>query len=134
MNAEDVLMLIHPPLAIVCYLFVIINAVHTFTNGKRKHQEITILLAWFLCLGGLITGMIWAEIAWGNYWNWDPKEIGMLLLFLSISGYLIIFNEFPAKRKPLLLFTITNLISMIATLFVSPALDSLHSHYYILGM
>ena len=22
---------------------------------------------------GIITGAIWAEYAWGRYWNWDPK-------------------------------------------------------------
>ena len=26
----------------------------------------------------LIAGAIWAEQAWGHYWNWDPKEVWTL--------------------------------------------------------
>jgi len=27
----------------------------------------------------IITGAIWAESAWGSYWNWDPREVWSLI-------------------------------------------------------
>ncbi len=36
----------------------------------------------------LILGAIWAEIAWGAYWSWDPKETAALFTWLVYGGYL----------------------------------------------
>ena len=35
----------------------------------------------FLTLG-IITGSLWAELAWGSYWNWDPKETWSLITWI----------------------------------------------------
>ena len=39
-------------------------------------------------LGALIFAMIWAEIAWGRFWGWDPKEVWALISWLYYSAYL----------------------------------------------
>lgn len=36
----------------------------------------------------LILGAVWADIAWGSYWSWDPKETSALLTWLIYGGYL----------------------------------------------
>jgi cytochrome c-type biogenesis protein CcsB len=37
----------------------------------------------FLLLSvGIITGSVWANSAWGNYWSWDPKETWSLITWL----------------------------------------------------
>lgn len=33
-------------------------------------------------LGGLFFAMIWAQMAWGRYWGWDPKEVWALITWL----------------------------------------------------
>lgn len=35
----------------------------------------------FLTLG-IITGSLWAGIAWGSYWSWDPKETWSLITWI----------------------------------------------------
>lgn len=37
---------------------------------------------------GIITGAVWAQSAWGAYWNWDPKEIGALIIWICYAVYL----------------------------------------------
>ena len=37
---------------------------------------------------GIITGAIWAEYAWGRYWNWDPKETWSLITWLLYAALL----------------------------------------------
>lgn len=36
----------------------------------------------------LITGAIWAEVAWGRYWGWDPKEIWTFIIWVVYAAYL----------------------------------------------
>jgi cytochrome c-type biogenesis protein CcsB len=36
----------------------------------------------------IITGAIWAEKAWGQYWSWDPKETWSLITMLIYAGFL----------------------------------------------
>lgn len=40
----------------------------------------------FLMLG-LILGCLWAKVAWGTYWGWDPKETWAGITFLSYLLY-----------------------------------------------
>ena len=42
----------------------------------------------FLLLSlGLILGSWWGKIAWGDYWNWDPKGLWSLVSWLVFLGY-----------------------------------------------
>ncbi|MGO1315934.1 MAG: c-type cytochrome biogenesis protein CcsB [Cellulomonadaceae bacterium] len=36
----------------------------------------------------LISGGIWAEEAWGRYWNWDPKEVWTFVVWVIYAAYL----------------------------------------------
>lgn len=36
----------------------------------------------------IITGAIWAEYAWGSYWQWDPKETWSLITWVNYAIYL----------------------------------------------
>jgi cytochrome c-type biogenesis protein CcsB len=36
----------------------------------------------------LIAGAIWAEAAWGKYWNWDPKETWTFVIWVVYAAYL----------------------------------------------
>jgi cytochrome c-type biogenesis protein CcsB len=44
---------------------------------------------------GILTGAIWAQIAWGRYWGWDPKETWALVTWL---WYLLILHLSPLPR------------------------------------
>lgn len=39
---------------------------------------------------GIVTGSIWANLAWGSYWNWDPKETWSLITWIV---YAIIMHK-----------------------------------------
>jgi cytochrome c-type biogenesis protein CcsB len=38
---------------------------------------------------GMLVGAIWAQVAWGRYWDWDPKENWTLVIWLT---YLILLH------------------------------------------
>ncbi len=36
----------------------------------------------------LIAGAIWADAAWGRYWNWDTKEVWTFVIWVVYAAYL----------------------------------------------
>lgn len=36
----------------------------------------------------IITGSIWADVSWGRYWAWDPKEMWSLITWFVFAVYL----------------------------------------------
>jgi len=48
---------------------------------------------------GLVLGMWWGKVAWGDYWNWDPKELWSLISWLVYLGYFHFRYMFGLKFK-----------------------------------
>lgn len=47
-------------------------------------------LAALFCLLTTVTGMIFARVEWGAYWNWDPKQICIFVLLLIYAAYFVL--------------------------------------------
>ena len=72
---DSIMLFVHPPLAVAAYVFIFLFAVLLFRQKARSRAlSLCGFSAWLLTLLGLVTGMLWAQIAWGTYWSWDPKE------------------------------------------------------------
>jgi len=41
-----------------------------------------------LLTAGIILGGVWAHVAWGSYWQWDPKENAALASWIIYAAYL----------------------------------------------
>ena len=62
----------------------------------------------------IVLGAIWADVAWGRYWSWDPKETASLVTWLIYGAYLharVVRNWRGSKAAYLLL------LGFAATLF-----------------
>lgn len=53
---------------------------------QLTHRSITVAVPFLTLL--IITGAVWAEYAWGDYWRWDPKETWSLITWLIYAVYL----------------------------------------------
>jgi len=76
----------------------------------------------------VILGAVWAEIAWGSYWSWDPKETASLLTWLIYGGYLHarVLRGWRGTRSALLL--ILGFAATLFTYFGNYFLGGLHSY------
>nr|UPH83906.1 cytochrome c biogenesis/heme attachment protein [Garcinia mangostana]UPH83989.1 cytochrome c biogenesis/heme attachment protein [Garcinia mangostana] len=36
---------------------------------------------------GILSGAVWANEAWGSYWNWDPKETWAFITWIIFASY-----------------------------------------------
>ena len=82
----------------------------------------------FLTLG-IITGSLWAELAWGSYWNWDPKETWSLITWIVYA--ILIHNRLTigwrGRRTAYLM--IAGFVSVLITFIgVSLFMGGLHSY------
>lgn len=117
---------VHPSLAILGYFFIFVFAVLVF-RPQRKDRMLSLcgLMGWLLTFLGLLTGMLWAQMAWGNYWSWDPKETMTLLLFFTVSAHLVAFYE--QKVKLMKCLAVSSCILSVLTVSSSFVLAGLHS-------
>ena len=116
---------IHPGIAIAGHVFVFIFAWFILTNKDRKRIEFIGIAAWTLVLLGLVTGMLWAQVAWGTYWSWDPKETLTLILFLLVCATLGAYFEKKDKlARPL---AVVSCVVAIITTSTSVIMQGLHS-------
>lgn len=77
---------------------------------------------------GLVSGFVWAYIAWGRLFSFDPKEITSLII-LALYGYL--FYERKAHgingRKPAQIALMVFAVSMFSIFVVNTFLPTHHS-------
>lgn len=45
-------------------------------------------VGWAFLTLGMVMGALWAKVAWGDYWTWDPKETWAFATWLSYLLYL----------------------------------------------
>jgi ABC-type transport system involved in cytochrome c biogenesis permease subunit len=62
----------------------------------------------------IVLGAVWADVAWGRYWSWDPKETASFVTWLIYGAYLHarVVRGWRGQRAAVLL-----LIGFAATLF-----------------
>jgi len=52
----------------------------------------------FLITAALISGSIWARVAWGSYWNWDPRETTVLILWFVYAAYFALRESIDVRE------------------------------------
>ena len=84
----------------------------------------------FLLTFGTFIGAVWANISWGNYWGWDPKETWALVTLL-IYSFALHGNSIKAFRNPVSfhVFAILAFLSVLVTYFgVNFLLGGIHAY------
>lgn len=87
-----------------------------------------VIVAFPLLTMTVILGAIWAEIAWGRYWSWDPKESASLLIWLIYGAYLHarVVHGWRGRRSAWLL--VAGFAAVLFTFFGNLFFGGLHSY------
>ena len=76
----------------------------------------TISLGFPLLTIGIVAGAVWANEAWGSYWNWDPKETAALISWLV---FVIYFHNRISKYSSVSNLELANNISILEEIFIT---------------
>lgn len=116
----------------------IVSLRYLFTAKKSSPQALTQLdtlsyrmvsFAFPFLTIGLTTGAVWAKVAWGSYWSWDPKETWAFITWCIYASYLHLrfIKNWQGKKACFL-----NIIGFFCVLFtflgVNYLLKGLHSY------
>lgn len=140
------LLSIHVSIIMIAYALLsltFVAAIAYFLTARSKNRQVmeinaqlTTLSQIFLypamtTLGlGIFVGAIWANISWGSYWSWDPKETWALITFMIYAAALHT-QSLPAFRRPTVyhLYMALAFLCIIMTYFgVNYILGGMHSY------
>ena len=115
-----------------------IYALILLARGTSSHtvETITVLSrlllypATFFLGIGIFLGAVWANVSWGTYWSWDPKEVWALITFML---YGVAFHRrsitFLQSPKWFHLYLVMAFLAVLMTYFgVNYFLGGMHSY------
>ena len=140
---NNLLLTVHVTVAIIAYgiMSVALGAAVLYLYQRRAHagwlpsadvlddMGYRAVMAGFPALAlVIILGAAWANIAWGRYWGWDPKETASLITWLIYGGYLHarVVRGWRGDRSALLL--ILGFAAVLFTYFGNLVFGGLHSY------
>ncbi len=116
------------------FFFVMMGGVAGLIRDGEAYRRLNLLLLYpavTLLAIGIIIGAVWANISWGNYWSWDPKEVWALIT-LIIYAIPLHFNENDNENKNntrFHLYCVLAFLSVVITYFgVNFILGGLHAY------
>lgn len=83
----------HVPMAwvtVVAYFTSIFYGVRYLRSRRWQDDERAATAAGLgtvFCVLATLSGSVFARIAWGAYWNWDPRQVSIVVLLLIYASY-----------------------------------------------
>lgn len=144
-------------IALIAFVNLILMSLQSLKNYQHVQENIDLLsriiemgatIGLYLLTIGTFLGGVWANVSWGRYWAWDPKETWALITILVYA--IVLHLRLVPGLKGKILFNFASLIayaSVMMTYFgVNYYLSGLHSYatgdpapipkgvYYTLGV
>lgn len=109
-------------MAYAFFLFVALNSVAALLRpAQREKMRRTTLLMLYpaeaLLAVGIIIGALWANISWGSYWSWDPKEVWALITLIVYLYPLAISDRKSPDTVRFHVYCLVALLSVAVTYF-----------------
>ena len=93
---------------------------------ELTHQMV--LFGFLFLTGGIITGAVWANSAWGSYWSWDPKETWSLITWFIYATLLHARLMRGWQGKQIAYLSLVGFAAVLFTYFGVNLLPGLHSY------
>ena len=116
--------------AYALFFFVMMGGVAGLIQDGENYRRLNLMLLYpavTLLAIGIIIGALWANISWGNYWSWDPKEVWALI---TLIVYAIPLHRGTLRHtKAFHLYCLLAFLSVMITYFgVNLLLGGIHAY------
>lgn len=115
----------------ICGIAAVVSKRATARQEMLRHlSQLCLYPALATLTTGIFVGAMWANVSWGTYWNWDPKEVWALitLMVYAIAAHT---DTLPRLKNPIAyhVFMVLAFITIVITfLGVSYYLGGIHSY------
>ncbi|TDD63963.1 c-type cytochrome biogenesis protein CcsB [Actinomadura rubrisoli] len=87
------------------------------------------MFAFPIWTAAIIMGAIWADEAWGRYWNWDPKETWSFVTWIIYAAYLHARSTAGWKGRKAAILSLLAFAALLFNFFgVNYMFSGLHSY------
>ncbi len=135
---QSPLLTFHVAIIMIAYCllaFIMLSGVTALIHRPAAERLMTLsqvlLYPAVFCLTiGIFIGAVWANISWGRYWGWDPKEVWALITMLLYAAPLH-SRSLSFFQKPLIfhMYMVVAFLSVLFTYFgVNFILGGMHSY------
>ncbi len=141
---QSPLLTIHVAVIMIAYCllaFIMLNGIVGIITDRHQPpsaqptptMRLSLLLLYpavFCLTVGIFIGAVWANISWGRYWGWDPKEVWALITML-VYAFPLHSQSLTRFRKPLFfhIYMVAAFLSVLFTYFgVNFILGGMHSY------
>ena len=76
----------------------------------------------------ILLGSVWADVAWGSFWSWDPKETASLVTWLIYAAYLHLRLSRGWAGRKLALVVIIGFVAVVTTFLGNFVFSGLHGY------
>lgn len=118
------LMNFHVPMAWIAVLAFFLSMLYSIFYLRTKNFENDIIASssafWgvIFCILATISGMIWAKINWGAYWNWDPRQTSIFILLLIYFAYFSLRTAIENKEVKARLSAVYSILAFVTVPFL----------------
>ncbi|MCU0577339.1 MAG: cytochrome c biogenesis protein CcsA [Desulfobacterota bacterium] len=98
------------------------------TKAVAEMLENCLKTGFILFTLGIVTGSVWAHVAWGRYWGWDPKETWALITWLIYTGAIHVRIRDGSMSRRFVAILVIGLAAVLFTYFGVNYLPGLHSY------
>ena len=116
--------------AYALFFFAMMGGVAGLTTDAEGYRRLNLILLYpavTLLALGIIIGAVWANISWGSYWSWDPKEVWALITLIVYA--LPLHSGVLRRPYAFHIYCVLAFFSVIITYFgVNLLLVGMHSY------
>src|SRR5688572_20725125 len=123
----------HVPMWFGMVLLFLVSLVYAILYLLKPSPDRDIKAAEFANVGlifgmlGIVTGMLWANYAWGSPWHGDPKQNGAAIALLVYLAYFVLRGSLENQEQRARLSAVYNIFAftaMIPLIFIIPRMSS----------
>ncbi len=113
----------HVPLAWTAFVAFLAAAVWSglyLVRRDRRHDRAAaaaVELGFLYCLLATVTGAMWARTMWGAFWNWDPRQLSIMLVLVFYGAYLALRGAIEDRERKARLAAVYAILGLVVTPF-----------------
>lgn len=127
----------HVPTAWVAVLAFALSAVFSalyLWKGRPEHDDYALSAAengFLFTALATVTGMIFSQVVWGVYWNWDPRQTSifvLLLIYAALFALRAAIDDVQRRRQLSAVYSLFAFVTVPFLFFVAPRLSESTLH------